>query len=365
MTQIYLIRHAETEGNASRMMQGQIDLDLTEKGRNQIKALTERFSDIHIDAVYSSDYYRTVETVKGISNPRGLDINVDVRLRERNLGAWDSNFFGDLEYAFPEKMKIYKTDPCQWSVEGYESYEEVTARMVSAFDEICRHHENKTIVIASHGVSIRCLMACIMGIPVTQIGKVPIGDNTSVSKLCISNDEVYFEYQGDTSHLSDQALFSKKVYADLRSEKLPSNAWNELCDISDLSLKEAVILLKKQNTSVIKLLDKETPVGVIAFEEYSSESVLMILYFYIMPQYRNKGFGTQMLGRAMRFARSKKIRYMATELSNAFLSIGDYFVKNGFTAYTNSKDDSQLLKKEIKYFSQESILPLYIIKDCV
>ena len=62
MTRIYLIRHAEAEGNLYRRVQGQYNSLVTERGLEQIKALEERFRDVPIDAVYSSDLYRTKKT---------------------------------------------------------------------------------------------------------------------------------------------------------------------------------------------------------------------------------------------------------------------------------------------------------------
>ena len=42
MTEIYLIRHAQAEGNRFRIMQGQWDGGVTELGRRQIALLEER-----------------------------------------------------------------------------------------------------------------------------------------------------------------------------------------------------------------------------------------------------------------------------------------------------------------------------------
>ena len=54
MTKLYLIRHAEAEGNLYRIAQGQYNSILTDLGQQQVRALERRFADIHIDAVYLS-----------------------------------------------------------------------------------------------------------------------------------------------------------------------------------------------------------------------------------------------------------------------------------------------------------------------
>ena len=72
MTTIYLIRHAEAEGNLYRIAQGQDDSALTDRGWRQVKALERRFAGVQIDAVYTSDLYRTRATASALYLPRGL-----------------------------------------------------------------------------------------------------------------------------------------------------------------------------------------------------------------------------------------------------------------------------------------------------
>ena len=55
MTRVYVIRHAEAEGNLYRIAQGQYDSILTDRGWRQLQALAGRFRDVHLDAVYASD----------------------------------------------------------------------------------------------------------------------------------------------------------------------------------------------------------------------------------------------------------------------------------------------------------------------
>ena len=75
MTRVYLIRHAEAEGNIYRRAQGQYDGAVSAKGLRQIAALAERFRTERIDALYTSDLSRTRATagdtaVSGLG-PRG------------------------------------------------------------------------------------------------------------------------------------------------------------------------------------------------------------------------------------------------------------------------------------------------------
>ena len=64
MTTLFLIRHAQAEGNLYRIAQGHFDSYITALGYKQIDALAERFKNVHLDALYSSDLRRTRTTAR-------------------------------------------------------------------------------------------------------------------------------------------------------------------------------------------------------------------------------------------------------------------------------------------------------------
>lgn len=94
MTTIYLIRHAEAEGNLYRIAQGQANSSITDRGERQIQALARRFADIPIDAVYASDLYRTCATASAIYKPKGLPLHRRRDLREICVGVWGGEDLG-------------------------------------------------------------------------------------------------------------------------------------------------------------------------------------------------------------------------------------------------------------------------------
>ena len=95
MTTIYLIRHAEAEGNLYRRIHGWYDALGTENGRRQIAALEQRFREIPVDAVYSSDLYRTRATAQAVCGPRGLELRTDPQRREVHMGDGEDRAGGE------------------------------------------------------------------------------------------------------------------------------------------------------------------------------------------------------------------------------------------------------------------------------
>lgn len=87
MTQIYLIRHAEAEGNLYRRIHGWYNSLITENGYRQIAALADRFRNIKIDAVYASDLFRTMTTARAVYEPKGLPLYTNVGLREVHMAG--------------------------------------------------------------------------------------------------------------------------------------------------------------------------------------------------------------------------------------------------------------------------------------
>ena len=88
MTKIYIIRHAEAEGNVFRRFHGQFNGQLTPRGLEQVEYLRKRFAEVPVDAVYASDLMRTCQTAQSIYVPRNLPLHRDARFRERCVGIW-------------------------------------------------------------------------------------------------------------------------------------------------------------------------------------------------------------------------------------------------------------------------------------
>ena len=107
MTRIFLIRHAQAEGNLYRRIQGRYDGRITKLGRLQIELLRARLLPEQIDAVYSSDLRRAMETAAAAAEPRGLEIRKMPGLREIALGAWEDRCWGELEDELHLKMQKF------------------------------------------------------------------------------------------------------------------------------------------------------------------------------------------------------------------------------------------------------------------
>lgn len=204
MTKIYLIRHGEAEGNLYRRAQGHYQSRITAKGHRQIAALAERFRDIHIDALYSSDLLRTQTTAGAITKYHELEMHLEPRLREVCLGKWEDRPWGNLSADYPEAMTAFNDDPESWSAEGAESFVHLKERMLGIITELAGRHDGQTICCVSHGMAIRTLLSHILKVPSREIRRLPHGDNTAVSLLEVEGGEMRVVFYNDASHLEGE-----------------------------------------------------------------------------------------------------------------------------------------------------------------
>ena len=188
MTTIYLIRHAEAEGNLYRRAHGWYNSTITDRGYRQIAALAKRFTDTKFDAVYSSDRFRTMITALSIYKTHGLPLRTVRALREIDVGYWEDTPWAELERIDPEQLANFSNDSQNWHVDGCESFAEVRERMRKALTEIAEAHpERARSPSFSHGMAMRIIVGTLQGMTLHEIDKTGHAENTAVAKLEYEN----------------------------------------------------------------------------------------------------------------------------------------------------------------------------------
>lgn len=340
MTVIYLIRHAQAEGNLYKMMQGHWDGGVTPLGREQIRLLAERFKNIKVDKVYSSDLFRTRLTASAVLKYNDVPMILDKRLREINVGPWEGEFFGNVSHKSPELMDTFMNDPANWYLEGAETYADVQKRAMEALREIAENNEGSSVAAASHGVTISTILSAITGRPYNGENKVPICGNTAINKIVYENGSFTLEYENDTSHL-DALNATKWTWSGVvRSESIDPREDEEFYKAcyrdswiaahgsgygfnADVYYHSAIKHYLENNASVIKLWIDDEPAGIVELDAArgASQGIGWISLIYLRPEFRHRGFGIQLLGRAYFFfeklGRDKIRLHVAADNKNA------------------------------------------------
>ena len=215
MTKLYLIRHAEAEGNLYRIAHGHYNGLITNyRGYQQIDALRERFRDVDIDAVYSSDLYRTQTTARAIWLPKALPLHLEPAFREICMGEWENHTWHELNVNYPEEMYHFNRRADLWRVPGAETAQQVVARFIPALERVARKHEGGVVAVFSHGMALRTVLGVLQGQTLAEVGQTPHGDNTAVSLLEWDGAAFRVVYRDDNSHLAARGLstFAKQSW---------------------------------------------------------------------------------------------------------------------------------------------------------
>lgn len=147
---LYVIRHGKVPSNDLGIISGPNDEELTEVGIKQAYSMRERLKDIEIDAIYSSNVKRAVQTAE-IVNSFGLDIKFDERLAERDPGSFIGKKRSEIDKNLWNSLTIERTD------EGAETLKAGLIRTKSILEEIKELNKDKKVLIVTHNFICKCI----------------------------------------------------------------------------------------------------------------------------------------------------------------------------------------------------------------
>jgi broad specificity phosphatase PhoE len=163
MTRIYLIRHGETEWNQAKRYQGQTDIPLTDKGRDQAHRTAERLADVGASFLISSDLIRARDTAVPIGQRLGLQVIICPLWRERDYGRWEGMTRAEIQGLYPEEWQKSREDPLRTALGGGETLAELRERAIKALDWVLTEYPGQRGIVVSHGGLLRALLAWIEG----------------------------------------------------------------------------------------------------------------------------------------------------------------------------------------------------------
>ncbi len=363
MTTLYLIRHAEAEGNLYRRIHGQYDSLVTDNGYRQIKALEKRFHDVPIDAVYSSDLFRTMTTARAVYIPKGLPLHTRTDLRELGMGAWEDCSWARMDREEHDMMARFAASSPDFRAPGGETYMDIRRRGTAAVLDIAAKHPDQTVAVFAHGTIIRHILAQFRGIGLgpEEMAKTQHSDNTAVSRLEIEDDRVTIVYSDDTSHLDGSiSTLARQHWWKKDNKEIDINLWHQPLDLSKAaaqsyyadcraeawqtlycnldrfngpaSLADAMTLSRIDLRSVWAAMKGRKKAGILQMDlnKEAGDRAGYISFLYLNPEYRGHSLGIQLIGKAVSVYRPlgrDKLRLVCSQNNERALH---FYQKYGF-----------------------------------
>ena len=158
------LRHGESVGNAEERFQGQSDFPLTEAGREQARALADRWlrEGMKFDLVLTSPLSRARETAEIVAGKLNVPLEANSIWLERNAGEVSGLTREEASKLFPEPEF---TTPYDAFGESGEGDWELFLRAGKAVHELIKRPAGKYLVV-THGGLLNKVIYVILGIPV-------------------------------------------------------------------------------------------------------------------------------------------------------------------------------------------------------
>jgi broad specificity phosphatase PhoE len=200
---VHLIRHAESAWNLERRVQGTaLDVALSPTGREQARLLGRRLRSLPLEAVYSSDAGRTLETAR-LALGEGFPLRISEEIRELSLGEWEGRLIEDLRAEDPAKLDAWYRRPSTVKLERGENLAAFRGRVVSFMDANAAAHAGDVALI-THGGVICVYLTHILGMNVDDMWSFSL-PNASITTVVLDFKPRLRSF-GDTAHLDAAAI---------------------------------------------------------------------------------------------------------------------------------------------------------------
>ena len=161
MPLIYFVRHGQTDYNASKRIQGELEIPINAKGREQARRngglLAELIGDKGRFDFVASPLLRARQTMEILSGAMGLPIDgyrTDCRLKEISFGEWAGLTWPEIEARDPEVYARRQADRWNVAAPGGGSYRDLYQGVVEWIESV----RLDTVAVAHYGTA-RCIRA--------------------------------------------------------------------------------------------------------------------------------------------------------------------------------------------------------------
>jgi alpha-ribazole phosphatase/probable phosphoglycerate mutase len=164
-TRFWLIRHGEPCEEVRGVCYGSLDVGLSATGRAQMARAAAYLREEPIAAIYTSPLSRAFESAGILAAGSSCPLHVTPELREIVFGDFEGLRYDEIAARYPDIYRQWMEAPAEVRFPNGESFGEMRARVLGAFQNILREREGQTVGVVSHGGVNRILIAWALGMP--------------------------------------------------------------------------------------------------------------------------------------------------------------------------------------------------------
>jgi phosphoserine phosphatase len=209
--EIILVRHGETEFNASETFRGRADVHLNKTGLKQAELLGEYLSSEKINVVYSSPLQRAVKTAAAIAAPQKLQVKLVENLNDIDCGEWQGLTLKEVKERYPDVYQDWLDTPEQVRLPGGESLEDVRSRALPFVQDAAIRCREGKIVLVSHRVVNKVLICALLALDNSMFWSFKL-DTCAITRLSFNGNRTTLISHNDTSYLKPLNLADKKDF---------------------------------------------------------------------------------------------------------------------------------------------------------
>lgn len=163
ITRFALLRHAETEWNSNKMIQGIQDSALTDKGKMQAETWGGLLENYGFDRIIVSPLGRARETCEIVNSLLKIPVTTEEDLKEQDWGAWTGATIAGLRKDFPEQVE--KEEAAGWNFCPPEGEDRISVlnRSKQVLTSAGEKWPGLTILVIAHEGVIKCLLHDLCG----------------------------------------------------------------------------------------------------------------------------------------------------------------------------------------------------------
>jgi probable phosphoglycerate mutase len=177
-----LIRHGETDWNATGRLQGRKNSELTPLGKEQAGRLADNLRHYHFDKVISSSSKRAIQTAGILAKKLSVkNVLQHDELCEINLGPWEGRFKVQIEREYPEQFNAFWYEPERFALPGAETFSQLQQRGIAATNGIAEAYKDREVLVVSHGAMIKSILCYFADRPLSKLWHPPKMDNCAHS----------------------------------------------------------------------------------------------------------------------------------------------------------------------------------------